>query len=115
MLFRSYTLLRARKGGYSNPSVKWGHIKNHAKAILAEEAKAKAKAEALARGEIVVETETEGGAKHNRSTQATLVQDLTTLYKHCKRNSKTLTDAQRKAQLHIGAALTDLGTNISML
>lgn len=106
-----YALLRARKNPHKNPSVKWGQIKKHATAMLAEQAKA----EALARGEIIVETETEGGAKHTRSTQATLVQDLTTLYKHCKRNSKTLTDAQRKAQLHIGAALTDLGVSVNML
>ena len=107
-----YALLRARKNPHKNPSVKWSQIKKHATTILAEQAKA----EALARGEAVPEdNEPKGGAKHNRSTQLTLIEDLTTLWKRCKRESKTLTDAQRKAQLHIGAALSDLGVDVNML
>ena len=105
-----YKLLRARN--HSNPSVKWKQIKDHANDILAEQAKAEAKA----RGEAVVEIEApKGGAKHNRSTQLTLIEDLTTLWKRCKRESKTLTDAQRKAHMHIGSALSDLGVDVSML
>ena len=107
-----YALLRARKTPHKNPSVKWSQIKKHATAMLAEQAKA----EALARGETIPETEApKGNAKHTRSTQLTLLEDLTTLYKHCKRNSKVLTDAQRKAHMHIGSALSDLGVDVSML
>lgn len=103
-----YTALRAV--GHTNPSVKWKQIKDHARAILGE----REKAEAIARGETPAE-ESKGEAKHTRSTQLTLIEDLTRLYKHCKRNAKELTDAQRKAHLHIGAALADMGIDISAL
>lgn len=92
--------------GHSNPSVKWKQIKGYALDLIKAEAGEDDTDEA---------SEGEGNAKHTRSPQLRMVEDLTALYKMCKRESKTLTDAQRKASLHIGAALADLGVDISTL
>lgn len=93
-----------KEAGHSNPSVKWKQIKGYAlELVTPKDAEGKA------------ETESKGDPKHTRSTQLTLVEDLTRLYKHCKRNSKELTDAQRKVHVHISAALADLGIDVGML
>lgn len=102
-----------RKNGHSNPSVKWKQIKDHAREILAEEDRAAR----IAAGESAedIDAEAEGnGKKETRSLQLRLVQDLSGLYRACKRD-KTATDQQRKAQMHIAAALADLGVDISKL
>lgn len=106
------TLYKGLKdAGHTNPSVKWKQIKDHAQSILAEQAKA----ERMAAGEPEPEAEPSGNAKSVRSTQLRLIEDLTALYKHCKTNAQKLTEPQRKAQLHIGAALADLSVDLSTL
>lgn len=104
-----YAALRALPIPHSNPSVKWKQIKDHARSILAEQAKAE-------NGEDTAEAEAEGsgGAKHTRTLQLRLIEDLTTLYKACKKE-KARTEQQSKAMLHIAAALADLGVDISKL
>lgn len=108
-----YTKLRALPIPHSNPSVKWKQIKDHAQNILAEQAKA----ERIAAGEAEPETdEDNGGAKKTtRSTQLRMIEDLTGLYKLCKREEKKLTEQQRKASLHISAALADLGVDLTTM
>jgi hypothetical protein len=108
-----YADLKARPEKHSNPSVKWKQIKDHAQSILAEQARA----EAIAAGEEPEgegEAEGSGKAKHTRSLQLRLVEDLKGCYGACKRE-KARTDAQSKAMLHIGAALADLGIDLSTI
>lgn len=105
-----------RDVGHTNPSVKWGQIKDQARAVLAE----RERAARIAAGETAEEIDAEaaaegsGGAKHTRTLQLRLIEDLKTLFKACKKE-KAKTDQQSKAQLHIGAALADLGVDISNL
>ena len=94
-----------KAAGHSNPSVKWKQIKGYAAELTADPADAEADA-----------TEGEGsGKKTTRSAQLRLIEDLTALHKMCKRESKTLTEPQRKAALHIAAALADLGIDLNTL
>lgn len=100
-----------RKAGHSNPSVKWKQIKDHARAILAEQNPAPE-----GEGEGEGEDEGEGGnTKHTRSMQLRLIQDLCTLHKACKREARTLTEQQRQASVHIASALTALGVDLNGL
>lgn len=93
-----------KKAGHSNPSVKWKQIKGYAAELTADPADTED-------GE---EGESSGGAKHSRSLQLRLIEDLTTLHKACKKE-KAKTDQQIKAAMHIAAALADLGVDISNL
>lgn len=93
-----------KAAGHSNPSVKWKQIKGYAAELTADPADADADAEG------------EGsGKKSTRSPQLRLIEDLTALHKMCKREAKTLTEPQRKAALHISAALADLGIDLNTL
>ena len=97
-----YAALKA--AGHTNPSVKWKQIKGYAAELTADPADAGA------------ETDAEGsGKKTTRSTQLRLIEDLTALHKHCKSKAKDLTEPQRKAALHIDAALADLGVDLSTI
>ena len=101
-----YTALKA--AGHSNPSVKWKQIKGYAAELVRAES-------GEAEGE-AAEGEAEGsGKKSTRSPQLRLVEDLVALHKMCKREAKTLTEPQRKAALHIAAALADLGVDLNSL
>ncbi len=103
-----YTALKESKG-HSNPSVKWKQIKGYAADIV------RADAGETAEGE-TAEGEGEGsGKKNTRSSQLRLVEDLVSLHKMCKREAKKLTEPQRKAALHISAALADLGVDLNSL
>lgn len=101
-----YAALKA--AGHSNPSVKWKQIKGYAAELVRAES-------GEAEGE-AAEGEGEGsGKKNTRSPQLRLVEDLVALHKMCKREAKTLTEPQRKAALHIAAALGDLGVDLNSL
>lgn len=97
-----------KAAGHSNPSVKWKQIKGYAADLVRAES---GEGEA-AEGD---EPESTGGAKHTRSPQLRLVEDLTALHKMCKREGSKLTEAQKKAALHIAAALADLGIDLNTL
>ena len=98
-----YACLKA--AGHSNPSVKWKQIKGYALELTAEPE---------GEGE-EGEGEGSGKAKHTRTTQLRLIEELTALHKLCKREAKTLTEPQRKASLHISAALADMGVDLTKL
>ena len=104
-----YAALRALPIPHSNPSVKWKQIKDHARSILAEQAKAES-GEAESEGE----AEGSGSAKHTRTLQLRLVEDLTTLFKACKKE-KARTQAQTDAMAHISGALSALGVDLGKL
>lgn len=99
-----------RKAGHSNPSVKWKQIKGYAADLVKAEEGADAE-----EGEGEGEGESTGGAKHTRSIQLRLIEELSTLYKACKREKGTLTQAQNDAFTHVSAALAALGVDISQL
>lgn len=103
-----YAALRALPIPHSNPSVKWKQIKDHARSILAEQAKAEAGEGAEG------ETEGSGNGKHTRTLQLRLVEDLTTLFKACKKE-KARTQAQTDAMAHISGALSALGVDLGKL
>lgn len=100
-----YSALKDAK--HSNPSVKWKQIKGYAEELVA--------AENPAEGEGEGEGESTGGAKHTRSLQLRLVEELTTLYKALKRDEKVLTDAQKTVHTHVSASLAALGVDIAQL
>jgi hypothetical protein len=104
-----YAALRALPIPHSNPSVKWKQIKDHARSILTEQAKAE-------NGEDTAEGETEGSGngKHTRTLQLRLIEDLTTLFKACKKE-KARTQAQTDAMAHISGALSALGVDLGKL
>lgn len=95
-----------KAAGHSNPSVKWKQIKGYAAELTADPADADADADADSEG---------SGKKTTRSTQLRLIEDLTALHKHCKSKAKDLTEPQRKAALHIDAALADLGVDLNTI
>jgi hypothetical protein len=97
-----YAALRA--GGHSNPTVKWGQIKDHARALLKIES-----------GEPESEPAASAGKKETRSIQLRMVEDLTGLYKMGKREKLKLTPAQAQAHTHIASALNAIGVDISQL
>ena len=100
-----YAALRDAK--HSNPSVKWKQIKGYAADLIRAE---------LGESE---ESESDGEgsdkAKRARSPQLRLIEDLTGLFKMCKREKKTLTPAQSEAWTHITSALDALGVDTSQL
>lgn len=99
-----------RAAGHSNPSVKWSQIKGYAVDLVTAESTPEGETEGEGEGEA------EGGsAKHTRTMQLRLVEDLTTLHKACKRESKNLTEQQRQASVHIASALASLGVDTSIL
>lgn len=100
-----------RKAGHSNPSVKWKQIKGYAADLIAAESGEGEDGEDGEDGE----GESTGGAKHTRSIQLRLIEELSTLYKACKREKGTLTPAQNDAFTHVSAALAALGVDISQL
>lgn len=105
------TLYAALKSaGHSNPSVKWKQIKGYAAELIKAEETEDGEAEGK-------DGEAEGSdkAKHTRSIQLRLIEDLSTLFKACKRESKTLTEQQRKAFTFISSALDGLGIDVSTL
>jgi hypothetical protein len=97
-----------KSAGHSNPSVKWKQIKRYAEDLIAAE-----KPAAEGEGEGEGEGESTGGAKHTRSLQLRLIEELTTLYKALKRDDKVLTDAQRTVFTHVAASLAALGVDIA--
>lgn len=100
-----YASLKA--AGHSNPSVKWKQIKGYAAELTAP---AKPEGE-TAEGE----SEGSGNAKQTRSLQLRLIEELTTLYKACKRDAKTLSTEQAQAYTHITSALSALKVDVSKL
>ena len=100
-----YAALRDAK--HSNPSVKWKQIKGYAADLIRAELGESEESES--------EGEGSGKAKHTRSTQLRLIEDLTSLYKLCKREKKELTPAQSEVWTYITSALDALGVDTSQL
>ena len=98
-----------RKAGHKNPSVEWTRVRdagrNHTRAL------------AIEAGEIV-EGEDDGesnGANTKRGLNLRLIEELTKLYKACKKDELVLTNEQSRALVFITSALDALHVDPSMI
>lgn len=95
------------KGWHSNPSVAWKQIRDHARTDRY--------------GKPVVgsvegegETESSGGASHNRSPELRNLEELITLFKF-NRRQESLSPKLQKVQAHISSALIEMGVDLNMI
>ena len=96
-----------RKAGHKNPSVMWTRVRN--------EGRNHVKALAVQAGE-VSEDEGEGsGANAKRGLNLRLIEELSKLYKACKKDELVLTNEQKQAHTFITSALNALKVDPSML
>ena len=95
-----------KKAGHTNPSTVWARVRKYADEYINPKPE-------TAEGE--TEGEGEGvGARHTRSLDLRLVEDLSTLWKACKRQ-ESLSDKQRQAMTHIGSALVSMGIDLTTI
>ena len=95
-----------KKAGHTNPSTVWARVRKYAEEYINPKPE-------TAEGE--TEGEGEGvGARHTRSLDLRLVEDLSTLWKACKRQ-ESLSDKQRQAMTHIGSALVSMGIDLTTI
>lgn len=88
---------------HSNPSTVWARVRKYAQYhIEGEPVKAEGEA-ADAEGSKV-------GARHNRSLNLRLIEELSTLFKACKA-AQSLSDKEQNAQTYITSALLALGVD----
>jgi hypothetical protein len=103
-----------RDAGHANPSVVWTRVRNEGRKLIEGEPEA-ASGDGES-GEGGGETES-AGTKQVRSLSLRLVEDLSALFKACKREeAKNNLDAkQSQAQTHIASALQALGVDLTMV
>lgn len=104
-----------REAGHKNPSVVWTRVRNEGRKLIEGEPEA-----ASGEGDGEGDGEGEGdkaGAKEARSLSLRLIEELSTLFKACKREAdKNNLDAkQSQAQTHIASALQALGVDLTMV
>ena len=96
-----------RKAGHKNPSVEWKRVRdegrNHTRAL------------AIASGELVEGEGESNGANTKRGLNLRLIEELTKLYKACKKDEKVLSDEQSSALVFITSALDALHVDPSMI
>jgi cobalamin biosynthesis Mg chelatase CobN len=85
---------------HTNPSTVWARVRKYAQEHI--EGKPE-KTEGDAEGSSV-------GARHNRSLNLRLIEELSTLFKACK-NAESLSDREQDAQTYITSALISLGVD----
>jgi hypothetical protein len=85
-----------RKAGHKNPSVIWTRVR------------------AEGRAHIEGAPEKDKGASNKRSIQLRLIEDLSSLFRACKRE-ESLSTQQAQAMTHIASALTAMGVDLSTL
>ena len=84
---------------HSNPSTVWARVRKYAQEHI----------EGVPE-KIEGETDTSVGARHNRSLNLRLIEELSTLFKACK-NAESLSDREQDAQTYITSALIALGVD----
>lgn len=87
---------------HSNPSTVWARVRKYAQEYIEGVPETKEGA-AEAEGSKV-------GARHTRSLNLRLIEELSTLFKACK-NADSLSDKERQAHTHITSALLALGVD----
>jgi len=101
-----FLVLNAAK--HTNPSTVWGRVRKYAQEHV--EGVPATTTEGAADGE----AESDGNARHTRSLNLRLVQDLILLWKATTR-AESLSDKERQAQTHIASALTALGVDLATI
>jgi len=101
-----------RDAGHKNPSVIWTRVRNEGRKLVEGEPEA-----ASGDGESGEGDGDKAGTKQIRSLSLRLVEDLSALFKACKREAdKNNLDAkQSQAQTHIASALQALGVDLTMV
>ena len=85
---------------HSNPSTVWARVRKYAQEYIEGVPETK-------EGEA---TPASVGARHTRSLNLRLIEELSTLFKACK-NAESLSDKERQAHTHITSALLALGVD----
>jgi hypothetical protein len=100
-----------REAGHKNPSVIWTRVRNEGRKLVEGEPEA-ASGEGDGEGD-----GDKAGTKEVRSLSLRLIEELSTLFKACKREAdKNNLDAkQSQAQTHIASALAALGVDLTMI
>ncbi len=100
-----------REAGHKNPSVIWTRVRNEGRKLVEGEPEA-ASGEGDGEGD-----GDKAGTKEVRSLSLRLIEELSTLFKACKREAdKNNLDAkQSQAQTHIASALAALGVDLTMV
>ena len=96
------------KAWHKNPSVAWGQVRTHGRT----DRYGKPVVES-AEGE-EGETESSGGANHNRSPELRNLEELITLFKFNRRQD-ALSPKLQKVQAHIASALIEMGVDLNMI
>jgi hypothetical protein len=84
---------------HTNPSTVWARVRKYAQEHI-EGTPEKTEGS----------TDTSVGARHNRSLNLRLIEELSTLFKACK-NAESLSDREQDAQTYITSALISLGVD----
>ena len=84
---------------HTNPSTVWARVRKYAQEYI-EGKQEKPEGE----------TDSSVGARHNRSLNLRLIEELSTLFKACK-NAESLSDREQDAQTYITSALIALGVD----
>ena len=87
---------------HTNPSTVWARVRKYAQ----EYAEPKDPADVQAKDD----ADSKVGARHNRSLNLRLIEELSTLFKACK-NAESLSDREQDAQTYITSALIALGVD----
>lgn len=88
---------------HTNPSTVWARVRKYAQEYI------EGKPDAT-----TTEGESEGTARHTRSLNLRLIEELSALWKATKR-AESLSDKERNAQTHIASALTSLGVDLATI
>ena len=96
-----------RKAGHKNPSVMWTRVRN--------EGRNHVKALAIEKGEISEGEGESNGANAKRGLNLRLIEELSKLYKACKKDEHVLTNEQKQAHTFITSALNALKVDPSMI
>jgi hypothetical protein len=100
-----FTVLNAAK--HTNASTVWARVRKYAKEHV-EGAPVATATEGDAEGE------SDGNARHTRSLNLRLIEELSTLWKATKR-AESLSTKEAQAQTHIASALTALGVDLATI
>ena len=99
-----FAVLNAAK--HTNPSTVWARVRKYAQEYI--EGVPEATTEGESNGE------SDGTARHTRSLNLRLIEDLSILWKATAR-AESLSDKERQAQTHIASALTALGVDLATI
>jgi hypothetical protein len=102
-----FAVLNAAK--HTNPSTVWARVRKYAQEYIEGVPEA-----TITEGAADGEAESDGNARHTRSLNLRLIEELSTLWKATKR-AESLSTKEAQAQTHIASALTALGVDLATI